>query len=114
MDDGNALTTSLKNGYLKATAAVQELTERAADAEAAVARVRHLSELTIATSIRLGAIEQARDTLAVLDGLGADLVAVRIADLDMVMNHAGDPAAVAEYPPAAERVRQALEGARHD
>jgi hypothetical protein len=40
-------------------------------------------------------------------------VTVSAADLDMVMNHAGDPARVADYPAAAMRIRQALEGARH-
>jgi diadenosine tetraphosphate (Ap4A) HIT family hydrolase len=42
--------------------------ERAEKAEAAVARVRRLCELTIAASVRVQAIEQARDTLAALDG----------------------------------------------
>lgn len=38
------------------------------DAEAAVARVRRLCEMTIAASVRVQAIDQARDTLAALDG----------------------------------------------
>jgi hypothetical protein len=41
---------------------------RADQAEAAIARVRRLCDLTIAVSIRAGAIDQARDTLAALDG----------------------------------------------
>ncbi|MDN3356059.1 hypothetical protein [Actinomadura sp. DC4] len=40
-------------------------------AEATIARVRRLCEMTIATSIRAQAIDQAVDTLAVLDGRGA-------------------------------------------
>lgn len=46
--------------------------QRAENAEAAIARVRRLCELTIAASCRVQAIEQARDTLAVLDGQEAD------------------------------------------
>ena len=42
--------------------------QRAERAEAAIARVRKLSELTIAHSVRVQAIDQARDTLAALDG----------------------------------------------
>ncbi|MGI5223548.1 hypothetical protein [Actinoallomurus sp. CA-142502] len=45
-----------------------DLQRRAYAAEAAVERVRRLCELTIAASCRVQAIEQARDTLAVLDG----------------------------------------------
>jgi hypothetical protein len=40
------------------------------------------------------------------------MVAVRRADLDLVMNHAGDPSTVAGYPAAAQRIRDALEGDR--
>jgi hypothetical protein len=40
---------------------------RAERAEAAIARVRRLCELTIRTSVRVQAIDQARDTLAALD-----------------------------------------------
>ncbi|MFD9276867.1 hypothetical protein ACFWD7_06190 [Streptomyces mirabilis] len=39
-------------------------------AEAALARVRRLCELTITTSVRVQAVQQARDTLAALDGKG--------------------------------------------
>lgn len=42
-----------------------------ADAEAAIDRVRRLCDLTIDTSIRLGAIDQARDTLVALAAEGA-------------------------------------------
>lgn len=41
--------------------------ERAEEAEAAVARVRRLCDLTIAASVRVEARHQAVDTLAVLD-----------------------------------------------
>lgn len=41
---------------------------QATPAEAAIARVRRLCELTIAVSVRVDAINQARDTLAALDG----------------------------------------------
>lgn len=41
-DDTSLLLKSLKDGYLAATAAVQELTTRAEKAEGAVARVRAL------------------------------------------------------------------------
>lgn len=41
---------------------------RVEQAEAAIARVRKLCELTIAASVRVQAIDQARDTLAALDG----------------------------------------------
>ena len=44
--------------------------ERAESAEAAIARVRRLCELTIAASCRVQAIDQARDTLAALDDAG--------------------------------------------
>jgi hypothetical protein len=43
------------------------LSRQAARAEAAIARVRRLCELTIAASVRVQAIDQARDTLAALD-----------------------------------------------
>nr|SAP16278.1 hypothetical protein BN4615_P10941 [Nonomuraea gerenzanensis] len=39
-------------------------------------------------------------------------VRVRVDDLDLVMNHAGNPARAAEYPAAAERIQAAIEGAR--
>ena len=39
----------------------------AVDAEAAVAAVRRLCDLTISASVRVQAVEQARDTLAVID-----------------------------------------------
>ncbi|MER6575801.1 hypothetical protein [Nonomuraea sp. NPDC001023] len=41
--------------------------ERAETAEAAIARVRRLCDLTIKASCRVQAIDQARDTLAALD-----------------------------------------------
>lgn len=37
-----------------------------------------------------------------------DLVLVSAADLDLVMNHAGDPATVVEYPAAALRIQDAI------
>lgn len=46
--------------------------ERLRKAEAAIARVRRLCDLTIAASCRVHAIDQARDTLAVLDDQEAD------------------------------------------
>ena len=42
----------------------------------------------------------------------ADQVRVRRADLDLVMNGAGDPARVAEYPAAAQRIQDAIGGRR--
>ncbi|NRQ40691.1 hypothetical protein HII36_54110 [Nonomuraea sp. NN258] len=47
---------------------LERLRQRAEQAESANARVRQFSEMVIASSIRLGAIEQAHDTLAILDG----------------------------------------------
>lgn len=41
--------------------------QRAEQAETAVQEVRRLQEMTIASSCRVGAIEQAEDTLAALD-----------------------------------------------
>jgi hypothetical protein len=41
--------------------------DRADQAEAAIARVRRLCDLTITTSVRVHAVHQARDTLAALD-----------------------------------------------
>ena len=49
---------------------LQAWRERAESAEAAIARVRRLCELTIAASCRVQAIDQARDTLAALDDAG--------------------------------------------
>lgn len=46
----------------------EEAVGRMEAAEAAVARVRRLCELTINTSCRVQAIDQARDTIAALDG----------------------------------------------
>ncbi|MEV0619559.1 hypothetical protein AB0I81_40015 [Nonomuraea sp. NPDC050404] len=46
---------------------VAEIERHRAEIEA-IARVRRFSEMVVATSIRLGAIDQARDTLAILDG----------------------------------------------
>jgi hypothetical protein len=48
---------------------LQAWRERAEKAEAAIARVRRLCELTIAASCRVQAIDQARDTLAALDDI---------------------------------------------
>lgn len=45
----------------------QAAEKRARKAEAVIARVRRLCELTINTSVRADAIDQARDTLKVLD-----------------------------------------------
>jgi len=45
---------------------------RLRNAEAAVARVRRLCEITIAVSCRVQAIDQARDTLAALDSQEAE------------------------------------------
>ncbi|MEV4287387.1 hypothetical protein AB0K40_17925 [Nonomuraea bangladeshensis] len=54
--------------------------------------------------------------IAVCHGCGwspyGDAVLVARADLDLVMNRAGDPTTVAEYPAACQRVRDALEGGR--
>lgn len=52
--------TRLSEGYA-------EQMHRLETAEAAIARVRKLCELTIAHSVRVQAIDQARDTLATLD-----------------------------------------------
>ncbi|GAA3172681.1 hypothetical protein [Nonomuraea roseoviolacea] len=55
-----------------------------------------------------------RDLLAVLDGQDLPgMVTVARDDLDLVMNHAGDPTAIADYPAAAQRIRDALEGDQH-
>lgn len=51
-----------------------KLRARAEQAEAAVARVRRLCELTIKASCRVQAIDQARDTLAALDDTQASAV----------------------------------------
>ncbi|MER7500471.1 hypothetical protein AB0L05_27815 [Nonomuraea pusilla] len=48
-----------------------------------------------------------------LDADAFDEVTVRRADLDLVMNHAGNPQHLAEYPAACERIRHALEGDQH-
>ena len=48
---------------------VAALTVRIAELEAAVDMVRRLCNLTIAASVRVQAVEQARDTLAILDHL---------------------------------------------
>lgn len=47
---------------------INELRQRAEQAEAAIERVRRFSELVINGSIRVQAIHQARDTLTVLNG----------------------------------------------
>jgi hypothetical protein len=48
-----------------------------------------------------------------LDGSAwTGVVTVCREDLDLVMNHAGDPSTVTEYPAAAQRIRDALEGGR--
>jgi len=52
----------------EAVAYANEQKQRAERAEAAIARVRRLCEMTIASSVRVQAIDQARDTLAALDG----------------------------------------------
>lgn len=41
-----------------------------------------------------------------------DLVLVSRADLDMVMNHAGDPASLTAYPAACQRLRTTLDQAK--
>jgi hypothetical protein len=59
----------------KLAAAKQEVEawrDRAVQAEAAIARVRRLCELTINASVRVQAIDQARDTLAALDDTQED------------------------------------------
>ena len=47
--------------------AITDLSAELDEARAAIARVRRLCEMTIASSCRVQAIDQARDTLAVLD-----------------------------------------------
>ncbi|MEV4174007.1 hypothetical protein [Nonomuraea sp. NPDC049709] len=37
---------------------------------------------------------------------------VSVADLDLVMNHAGNPTKVADYPAASDRVQAAIEAGR--
>ncbi|NUW45571.1 hypothetical protein [Nonomuraea rhodomycinica] len=50
-----------------------------------------------------------RDLLVVLAGQDLPgMVTVARADLDLVMNHAGNPLRVAEYPAACQRIRDAL------
>lgn len=44
---------------------------------------------------------------------GEAFVAVRRADLDLVMNGAGDATRTADYPAACQRIRDALGGGRH-
>lgn len=44
----------------------------AVTAQAALAEVRRLSDLTIAASVRVDAVDQARDTLAAIDRITAD------------------------------------------
>lgn len=65
--------------FLEARAAILRANARAARAQAeaaavhlAVAEVRRLSELTITSSSRVQAVEQARDTLAVIDAISPD------------------------------------------
>lgn len=54
--------------------------------------------------------------IAVCHGCGwapyGDAVLEARADLDLAMNHAGDPQRIAEYPAAVQRIRDAIEGAR--
>ena len=57
-----AVCESNKRAYVGAVKSAREL-------EAAVDMVRRLCNLTITTSIRVQAVEQARDTLAILDHL---------------------------------------------
>ncbi|MCX5108324.1 hypothetical protein OOK13_07255 [Streptomyces sp. NBC_00378] len=51
----------------KAERAVDHLADRYRGAEAAIERVRRPCGLTIAASVRVQAVQQARDTLAALD-----------------------------------------------
>uniref|UniRef100_UPI001F45F49A hypothetical protein n=1 Tax=Streptomyces sp. NRRL F-5135 TaxID=1463858 RepID=UPI001F45F49A len=53
-----------------ADAAAGSYAGRAEEAEAAIARVRRLCEMTIACSVRVHAVQQAHDILAILDGTG--------------------------------------------
>lgn len=62
---------------LNAVGQRDQTTQRAETAEAAIARVRRLCELTIAASCRVQAIEQAQDTLTVLDDTNTDIGAAR-------------------------------------
>jgi hypothetical protein len=57
---------------LRANARAARAQSEAAAAHLAVAEVRRLAELTINTSVRSQAVEQARDTLAVLDAINPD------------------------------------------
>ncbi|MFB4275771.1 hypothetical protein ACBJ59_10800 [Nonomuraea sp. MTCD27] len=98
-----------------------------ADHDGAQAELAHVHGVltrvrTVADAYAYGAVHAAnavdrawgrqvlRDLSEALTGPAGRYVAVLLADLDLVMNHAGDPQRVAEYPAAAQRVRDALEG----
>lgn len=77
-----------------------------------VAHIRAIAE-EAATSPLPPEATLGRRILEALDGIDpSPMVFVSRADLDLVMNHAGDPATVAEYPAAAHRIQDAL-GGRH-
>ncbi|KAB2347328.1 hypothetical protein [Actinomadura rudentiformis] len=61
------LCSDREAGQRMVKAALTDQRERAEQAEAAIGRVWRLCEMTIASSCRVQAIDQARDTLAALD-----------------------------------------------
>ncbi|MCK2219727.1 hypothetical protein MF672_038920 [Actinomadura sp. ATCC 31491] len=81
-------------------------------ARTAIAAVRQLCEEAKTDQDAPGLWLLAEKILAALDGPDLREVTVSARDLDLVMNHAGDPAHIADYPAAAQRVRDALEGAQ--
>ncbi|WP_405883597.1 hypothetical protein OG747_36450 [Streptomyces sp. NBC_01384] len=100
-----------------ADAAAGSYAGRAEQAEAAIERVRRLCELTIAASVRVQAVQQARDTLAALDessgpaatqATEAEQLRDTIGTLQTIVNRVREAVATDQPAPAPVGLRERL------